>query len=864
MSLYLRNRMGPMNFKKNYLRVFTLLSLLFSSIITFAQVTKVSGVVTDAKTRQTLPFVNVFAGDSSVNITADEQGKYVLMSKVNKPFHQIKASYVGYKSITVNVIAGQEQVINIKLVPIAQQLGEVVIKSGKKPRYRNKDNPAVELIRQVIEHREENRAQSYDYVQNREYDKMMFSLLNVSPTIADRKFFRKYKFLLDNRDSTTVPGKNLLPIYLDEKLSQNYYRKSPEKKKTILLGEKSVNFGSYIDNEGLTQYFKHMYYEVDIYQNNIFLMTNQFLSPICNSAPTFYKFFITDTIVVNNAKVVELSFTPRNTTDMLFEGKIYVTLDGHYAVQHVELTVNKNINLNFVKSLHVDQDFEQNPDMRYHLSKSNTVVDFSFNKKGNGGLLGIRTITYKDYIVNKAVPDTTFDGPAQIITDEASRRSNDFWSKNRLDTLTTAESKVYHNIDTLKSMPSYRRTMDILTLLLAGYKSFGPFEIGPSNTFYSFNPVEGLKLRLGGRTTPELSKRFYFETYAAYGFKDERWKYFLSATYSLNDKSIYKFPQNYLRVSYQKDTKIPGLALQFVEEDNFLLSFKRGNNDKYLYNDFYKVDYVHEYENHFSYSLGLRRWTQAPAGSLFFNNEVNGVPNSVNSVTTAEVTAQLRYAPNEQFYQGKIYRVDIPNTSPIFTLDYTKGLKNIFDGEYNYQNLHFEIDKRFLLSQLGYADVTGEVAHVFGQVPYPLLSIPRANQTYAYDLYSYNLMNFLEFVDDHYESILIDQHFNGFFFNKIPLFKKLKWRETFSFKALWGGLRDENNPSLHPSLFQLPVDQNGRPTTFALGRTPYIEGSVGIENIFKFVRVDLVRRFDYLDNPDVAKWGIRTRVLFTF
>jgi hypothetical protein len=851
-----------MNFKNTYLKIFLLTLFLFSSLVISAQVTKVSGVVTDVKTKQTLPFVNIFAADSSVHVTADNDGKYNLES--SKPFSQIKVSYVGYKPITLNVSPGQEQVINIHLTPSTQQLSGVVISSGKKTRYRNKDNPAVELIRQVIAHREQNRPESYDYVQNKEYDKMMFSLLNVSPTIADRKFFRKYKFLLENRDSTTVPGKNLLPIYLDEKLSQNYYRKSPEKKKSVLLGEKSVNFGSYIDNEGLGQYFKHMYYEVDIYKNNIFLMTNEFLSPICNSAPTFYKFFITDTIVVNNAKVAELSFTPRNTTDMLFEGKIYVTLDGHYAVQHAELTVNKNINLNFVKSLHVDQDFEQNPDQRYHLSKSNTIVDFGFNKKGKGGLLGIRTITYKDYIVNKALPDTTFDGPSLVITDDATRRSKDFWTKNRLDTLTTAESKVYHNIDTLQSMPSYRRTMDLLTLLLAGYKGFGWFEVGPSNTFYSFNPVEGLKLRLGGRTTPELSKRYYFETYLAYGFKDEKWKGFFSATYSLNNKSIYKFPQDYIRVSYQNDTKIPGLALQFVEEDNFLLSFKRGANDKYLYNIFYKADYVHEYESHFSYSLGLRRWTQSPAGTLSFTNEVNGEPNNVNNLTTAEVTAQLRYAPNEQFYQGKIYRTPIPNKYPVFTLDFTQGLKNVFDGQYNYQNLHFEIDKRFYFSQLGYADVTGEVGHVFGQVPYPLLSIPPANQTYAYDLYSYNLMNFLEFVNDHYESIFIDQHFNGFFFNKVPLLKKLKWRETLSFKALWGGLSDENNPLLHPSLFQLPTDVNGKPTTFAMGKTPYIEGSVGIENIFKFVRVDLVRRFDYLDQPEVAKWGIRTRVLFTF
>ncbi|MGZ3752290.1 MAG: DUF5686 family protein, partial [Mucilaginibacter sp.] len=229
-----------------------------------------------------------------------------------------------------------------------------------------------------------------------------------------------------------------------------------------------------------------------------------------------------------------------------------------------------------------------------------------------------------------------------------------------------------------------------------------------------------------------------------------------------------------------------------------------------------------------------------------------------------EVTASLRYAPNEQFYQGKIYRVDIPNQYPILTLDYTQGLKNIFDGEYNYQSLHFELDKRFLLSQLGYADFTVEARQIFGQAPWPLLSIPKANQTYAYDLYSYNLMNFLEFTNDHSEAVFVDYHFNGFFFNKIPLLKRLKWRETFSFKSLWGGLRDENNPSLHPNLYQLPVDGNGQPITYIMGKTPYIEGSVGIENIFKFVRVDLVRRFTYLNDPEVAKWGIRTRVLFTF
>lgn len=851
-----------MNFKIICLKIFVLALFLFSSSIVFAQITRVSGIVTDAKTKQTLPFVNISFVNSTAGVSSDEQGKYALQSET--PYSQIKITYVGYKSLILAITPGKDQVVNIRLFAEEQQLDEVVIKSGKKVRYRNKDNPAVELIRQVIAHKDQNRPENYDYVQYKEYDKMQFALSNVSPTLSDKKFFRKYKFLLDNRDSTLVPGKSLLPIYLDEKLSNNYYRKDPEKKKTIVLGEKSVNFGSYVDNEGLTQYLKHLYYNVDIYSNNIFLVTVQFLSPISNSAPTFYKFFITDTVVVNNTKVVELSFTPRNTTDQLFEGKIYVTLDGHYAVQKAELNVNKDINLNFVNRLHVDLEFEQNPDARYHLSKSTILVDFGLTKNKKGGAVGIRTITFKDYLVNKALPDTTYDGPGIVELDDSKDRSNQYWAQNRLDTLTTAESKVYHNIDTLKTIPSYRRTMDIISLVLAGYKSFGPFEVGPANSFYSFNPVEGLRLRFGGRTTPELSKRYYFETYAAYGFKDERWKYFLSATYSLNDKSIYKFPQNYIRASFQRDTKIPGAALQFVQEDNFLLSFKRGENDKYLYNDFYRIDYVHEYENHFSYNFGLKKWTQSPAGSLYFINEVNGLPHNITELTTTEFTAGIRYAPHEQFYQGKIYRIPIVGKYPVIAVDYTMGLKNVFGGEYNYKSLHFRLDKHFYFSQLGYADVIFEAGHIFGQVPYPLLTIPHANQTYAYQVGSYNLMNFLEFANDHYESINIDQHFNGFFFNKIPLLKKLKWREVVSAKALWGGVSNENNPALHPSLYQFPVDGNGRPITYIMGSTPYVEGSVGIENIFKFFRVDLVKRFNYLDHADIAKMGIRVRADFNF
>ena len=825
--------------------------------------TIITGVVTDAADKDPLPYVTVLFKGTGIITKTDVDGKYTLVTSETHP--QVQFSYVGYKSAYADIKPGQTQVVNMSLQSESQSLTEVVISTNKRPKYRNKDNPAVELIRRVIDNKSKNQGQTYNNIEYQQYEQMVFSLSNLSDKFKNRRIFKNYQFLFETQDSTKIGGKLTLPVYMEEKVSQNYLQKSPEKKKTILVGDKHVNYDSkFIDTKGLSKYFERMYADVNIYNNNISLVSNQFLSPIADAAPTFYKFFITDTIKTHSPQLIELSFIPRNNTDLLFEGKIYVTMDGNYAVQDAFLTVNKNINLNFVRALEAKLDFDKNPDGRYHLSKTNLIIDFGLNQNKGGGFTGQRTVIIKDYQVNKQQPDTLFNGPALAVSPQAETQSEQFWTGQRQDTLVKANLNIYRNIDTLQTIPSFKRTADLVTLLFAGYKNFGPFEVGPVNTFYSFNNTEGFRLRLGGRTTPELSKRYYFETYAAYGFKDEKWKYFLSATYSLNNKSIYAFPQNYIRGSFQRDTKIPGQELQFVQEDNFLLSFKRGQNNMLLYNDYYKIDYVKEFENHFSYGVTLRKWTQTPGGSLTYNNFENNTLNPVNQLTTSDVSVNLRYAPNEKFYQGKIYRVPIIDKYPIFNLRYTQAFKGAFGGQYSYQNIMGSIDKRFYLSQLGYSDVTVEGGYIFGKVPFPLLTIHRANQTYSYQLASYNLMNFLEFVSDHYASLNIDHNFNGFFFNKIPLIKRLKLREAVSFKLLYGALRDENNPDKDPSLLQFPRNGAGVATTNALGNEPYMEGSVGVGNIFKVLRVDVVKRFNYLDNPEVSEYGIRARVKFDF
>jgi hypothetical protein len=334
----------------------------------------------------------------------------------------------------------------------------------------------------------------------------------------------------------------------------------------------------------------------------------------------------------------------------------------------------------------------------------------------------------------------------------------------------------------------------------------------------------------------------------------------------LNKKSPYKFPQHYLRVSASYDTKIPGQNLEFVQEDNVLLSFKRGENRSYLYNEVYRLDYKVEFSNNLSLNAGLGTWKQTPAGVLSYSLlQPNGTHRFINNLQSTEFNVGLRYAPKEEFYQGKNYRTPIFNQYPIITFNYTAGVKGLFGGEYNYHNFTAGVFKRFYLSQLGYADVNVDGTYIAGNnLPFPVLNIHRANQTYAYQLQSYNLMNFMEFISDHHVSWNVQYYMNGFIFNKIPLLNRLKLREVFSFKGVYGGLRDSNNPSLNTSVYDWQTNSKGEQMSFTFDGKPYMEASAGVANIFKVLRVDLVRRLNYLDHPEAPKWGVRARIKFDF
>ncbi|RFM27621.1 DUF5686 family protein [Deminuibacter soli] len=830
----------------------------------FAQTPQVvlSGTVKDASNGNPINNASIYVPGYKGVISTDSSGAFRVT--IDHYFKQITIALVGYKRQIVNITQGKESGLDISLYSTENDLNNVTVSTKKRAKYRNKDNPAVELIRKVVANKDKNRPEHYDYVQYEKYEKLQVSLSRFSEKMANSKLLRNYHFLFENVDTTKIEGKSLVPVYLEEKISDEYYRKNPYKKKVFVKGDQKVNYGEFIDNNGVSTYLNRLYQDIDIYDNSISLFTNQFVSPISNAAPDLYMFFIRDTVELEGKKLVKLYFTPRNTNDLLFRGTMWITLDGNYAVQKLEMFTSKNINLNFVREMKIEQSFEKNPDGRFHLSKSDVMAEAGLSRNGKtNGIYGERSVSFKDYVIDSAKDDKFYEGASEVVAENSAAQTDSFWQEHRHDTLSRAEAKVYHNIDSLRNMTSYKRMMDIANLLFVGYKSFGKFEIGPANAFYSFNPVEGFRLRFGGRTTPLLSKRIYFETYGAYGFKDKKWKGYLGVTYSINNKSIYEFPLNYIRASVQRETSIPGQNLAFVQEDNFLLSFKRGNNDKWLYNDYYKLDYVHELANHLSYTFGFKYWKQTPAGQIQYIKASDG--QNVDNITTSEVNASIRWAPHEQFYNNKVYRLPIINKYPILTFMYSRGIKGLFNGEYSYNRFDLRIDKRAYMSWLGYSDLVITGSYLTGQLPYPLLDIHHANQTYAYQLDSYNMMNFLEFVNDHYVALSIDHHFNGLLFNRIPLFRKLKWREVLEAKVIYGGVRDENDPSKNANVYKYPSDPvTGAPTTFTMNGRPYIEGGIGITNIFRVIRVDLVKRFTYLENPDIATWGIRVRYKFDF
>ena len=861
---------------KTRLHVFSLLVFLFSISSLTAQKTVVRGKVTDEKTKETMPYVNVQFDGTNVGVTSDIEGNFYFDTKL--PVSKIRVTYVSYKTFILSIKAGEINEISIKLQPITNDLDEVIVRSGK---YRNRGNAAVELIQKVIDHKDKNRKENLPYLSYRKYEKVEFAVNNITDKFRKGFIGRKMPFIFDNVDTNKASGKVNMPFFLRESLVDIYSRNDPKSFKEYIRAEKNTTLPGYVDDDGVSNSIENMYREVDFYKNTISLLSVDFVSPISPIAPQIYRFYILDTVVLKQIPCVHLYFAPRQKADLAFMGHVWVALDSSYALRKIEVGIPKDINLNWVNEMQIEQEFDwvnsEKTPPQYKESKGIGKSDSTSNRglmlvkdaifmdygiatgKKMRSMLGKKTTVYNNFIINEPLSDSLFKPLAKMIRpDRLIAQSAQYWEDNRPDTLNKREQGIVKTIDSLNNYKPFIRVMNGLKLLLDSYYTFGKVEIGSTNTFLSFNGIEGTRFRFGGRTNLKFSEKVMIDAYAAYGTQDLRWKGMVNLTYSFGKKEVRKYPLHQLKVLFQDDVKVPGQN-QF---DNLAFSFQRGANNRMIYTQTIGLEYLKEIRDGFSYSFNARHQEQAGAGLIKFDYQ-DGSETLTKKLITTEVGIGLRFAPNEQFYQTPTYRTQILNKHPIINLSFSMGLKGLLGSEYNYQNLKLKVEKVFYLAPFGQMETIVEGGKTFGQVPYPLLVLHRANQTYFYQQESYNLMNFLEFVSDHYASINIYHNFQGFIFNRVPLLKKLQWREVITLKALWGGVESRNIPTADNRLLRFPTDNN-LPITYTLDGKPYIEGSIGIGNIFHLIRLDYVQRLNYLDHPNVSKWGIRGKVKFEF
>ncbi len=847
---------------KQYLQIFiwNIVFICATGYLSAQQVTRIRGVITDASTGEPLPYANVslLPANLGIGVITDDDGKYVL--DLNAKGEGIMFSYVGYESITMKMTDPKNGVLNVKLVPRATELEGVVV-TGQRTRYRNRGNPAVELIRKAIANKDRNRIESHHTYEYQRYEKILLSLNELNDSIKNGALFRNFPFLANYIDTSKQSGRLSLPVFLRENISEHYFRQSPKSEKEFLIASKMANFHDFIEQETVSVFMDGMVGKSNIYDNKIMVLENEYMSPLSPLAPNFYRFHILDTVAVSGVSCINVSVYPRNAQDFGFRGNLYLTNDSTYALKRAELAFTQNANVNFVNDFSLIQEYTL-VDSTWCLMLDEATIDFSLTKN-KSMMLGKRSNIYTNYRFDHRIPESTFLGVNKVDKIPGfDMRAEQYWTEKRTMPLARSEQGVYDMIVDMKSDKWFNRVLNLAGIVFSGYMDAGKFDIGPMGTLFSFNEVEGGRLRLGGKTNARFNKHLFFEGYIAYGFQDEKFKYQLSTMYSFNERKLHpwEYPMNLLTMTYEDNIETPGQFFLFGSADRLLLSFHRGHAQQMVYHRTFTTKYDKEYITGFSFQPSFTRREEMPAGDLKFENAYG----EVHDVTTSQFGLKLRFAPNERFYQVQRNRFPLNHTNPVFTANYSYGMKGVWGSDYDFHRLEVGIDKRSWFSSLGFADMWLKAGKIWGAVPFPLLVIHQANQNYAYQDEAFNMMNYMEFVSDQYASLNLSYCFNGWIFNRLPLIKKLKWREFITFKSLWGSVDDKNLPENDPELLRFPVNEDGIPTMYALGKRPYMEASVAIDNIFKFLRIDLIKRMNYLDHPDVPEWGVRFRLRFVF
>ena len=832
------------------------------------------GYIIDEATGDSIPYASAIYRGHNVAVASNINGQFTIAR------HEgwvLTFSAVGYVSKSITITSSTKQNFNVKLKPDTKALKEVVVKT-KRRRYSRKNNPAVELMKKVVEAKKRTDLDNRDYYQYNKYQKLTLALNDITPEKLEDPKMKKKPWLKDQVEKCEYNGKLILPVSVDETVTQKIYRKHPHSEKNIVKGQNSTGVNDLFQTgDILNTVLKDVFSDVNIYDDQIRLLQYPFTSPIGKDAVAFYRFYIMDTLYVERDKCIHLHFLPNNQQDFGFRGDIYILADSSYQVKRCELTIPKKSDVNFVENMKIVQEFTQLPDSTWVLSVDDMLAELklaSFIKEA----AVIRTTRLTDYAFDP-LPKQLFKGKAKDVKEaDAMMRDEAFWNKYRQVSLTKSESKMDAFVNNLAQIKGFKYIIFGLKALIENFVETGnpsKVDIGPINTMLTSNPVDGLRTRISAQTTAKLNPHWFASGYFARGWKSEKNYYKADLTYSFNKKEYLprEFPKRTLTLSSTYDIMAPSDKFMKTDKDNVFTSFKWSKVNKMMFYNRQEIKYEREEDWGFKTTLGFKAEENEGALGLNFTplsqysqkyTEGNVLlePNS-NKFRTSEFHAEFRFAPGETYINTKQRRLKINLDAPVFILGHTVGIKGFLGGDYRYNFTEASIYKRFWMKSWGKIDCYLKGGIQWNQVPYPLLIMPETNLSYIIQDETFELIDNMEFLNDRFASLYISWDFNGKIFNRIPLLKKLKWREYIGFRCLWGGLSDKNNPFL---------EQNAQSDILMMfpegchvmdSKKPYYELSVGIHNIFKLIHVEYVRRLNY-HYENTHKDGIRFMVRMTF
>lgn len=843
-------------------RLFIFIVCSSVSILSLCAQYRVHGVVTDSISGESIPFASVYFPQSGHGVQTDVDGKFSFY--VQNRVGELKISFVGYRTQTIPLSLPLKKALHINIVPESYQLTEIVIKPGRE-RYK-KENPAVRFVKEMMKHKDKHSPYKKEFYIRDRHDKTVLALNNFTDEEQQKWLYRRFDFLNNYVDTAAVTGKQVLPVSVRERLATDLYRNNPKVKRQYVKARQQNGIDDMLPKESLEMMLAEVFQDIDIYEPNIALFTNRFVSPLSSFGPSFYKYYLNDTTEVGGEQCVDLTFVPFNSESFGFTGHLYVTVDSTYFVKRVLLNLPEKINLNFVNFLQIEQEFERNPaDSTRLLTHEYTTADLVGEEKG--GIYARREVTYDNHSFQPTDEQLLmFERPEQIIeTSEALSREEEFWNENRIGKISKGESSVHDLMTQLRENPVYYWSEKVLKILFTGYipttEKNPKFYYGPVNATISGNTLEGVRLRTGGMTSAHLNPHLMVRGFIAYGIRDKKLKHLAEVEYSFKKKKEYanEFPIHSLRLHSEFDVNQYGQHYLYTSKDNVFLMLKRKPNDQLGYEWKNQLIYTHEYHNNLSWKAIMRHHRYEATHLIPFERLSNSNRTEFfHDINTSELELQLRYAPGEKFVQTQWNRFPVSKDKPVFAISHTMGVKGLLGGEYNFHHTEASVQMRLWFSAFGYTDIILKGGQIWNSVPFPLLIIPNANLSYTIQPESYALMNPLEFINDRYVSWDVSYYLNGWLFNRLPLIKRLKWREVLTYRGIWGDLSEKNLPT---SSNRLPLFPTG---SGLMGEKPYIEVGAGIENIFKVLRIDYVHRLTYRDNPNGDNDGIRISLHVTF